>query len=134
MDLGQAVIVAGLGYRKGVSAAEIESALTAAIRESLRAGEKVARLSAPERKAGEQGLLAAAAARGVRIVSVPQEALERASPRALTSSARSSAVMNVPSVAECAALAACGPAARLLAPRVVVGPVTCALAVGEVAP
>jgi cobalt-precorrin 5A hydrolase len=128
------MIVAGLGYRKGVSAAEIESALAAALLESLPLGEKLDWMSAPEVKAGEQGLIAAAALRGVRIVPVPQEALEQASPRALTSSARSSAAMNVPSVAECAALAACGPFARLLAPRVVVGPVTCALAVGEAAP
>jgi cobalt-precorrin 5A hydrolase len=34
----------------------------------------------------------------------------------------------VPSVAEAAALAAGGPAARLIAPRIAVGPATCALA------
>jgi len=38
----------------------------------------------------------------------------------------------VHSVAEAAALAAAGPGARLLAPRVAVGPVTCALAQGEI--
>ena len=35
----------------------------------------------------------------------------------------------VPSVSEAAALAAAGPGARLLGPRVAVGPATCALAV-----
>jgi len=34
----------------------------------------------------------------------------------------------VPSLAEAAALAAAGPTARLIAPRVAVGPATCALA------
>jgi cobalt-precorrin 5A hydrolase len=42
--------------------------------------------------------------------------------------------MNVHSVAEAAALAAAGPGARLLAPRLAVGPVTCALAESEIAP
>jgi cobalt-precorrin 5A hydrolase len=38
------------------------------------------------------------------------------------------ALAGVPSVAEAAALAAGGPKARLILPRIVVGPVTCALA------
>ena len=38
------------------------------------------------------------------------------------------ALTGVPSVAEAAALAAGGAAARLVAPRIVVGPATCALA------
>ncbi|XIK08888.1 cobalamin biosynthesis protein [Mesorhizobium sp. AaZ16] len=46
----------------------------------------------------------------------------------LTHSARSQAVAGTPSVAEAAALAAAGEGARLLGPRIVVGPVTCALA------
>jgi cobalt-precorrin 5A hydrolase len=37
-------------------------------------------------------------------------------------------------VAEAAALAAAGPKARLILPRIVVGPVTCALAESEDAP
>jgi cobalt-precorrin 5A hydrolase len=39
------------------------------------------------------------------------------------------ALKGVPSVAEAAALAAGGPRSRLLAPRIAVGPATCALAV-----
>jgi cobalt-precorrin 5A hydrolase len=40
-------------------------------------------------------------------------------------------VLNVGSVSEAAALAAAGPTARLLAPRLALGPVTCALAIRE---
>jgi cobalt-precorrin 5A hydrolase len=134
MDLGEAMIVAGLGYRQGVTAAEVESALAAALLRDLPPGERLGGMAAPARKAGEPGLLAAAAARGLSVVPVEQEALERASARTLTASAPSSAAMNVPSVAECAALAAAGPDARLLAPRLVTGPVTCALAVAGAAP
>jgi cobalt-precorrin 5A hydrolase len=38
------------------------------------------------------------------------------------------ALAGVPSVAEAAALAAAGPAARLIVARIAVGPATCALA------
>jgi cobalt-precorrin 5A hydrolase len=44
------------------------------------------------------------------------------------------ALAGVPSVAEAAALAACGPNAKLILPRIVIGPVTCALASAEEAP
>ena len=64
---------------------------------------------------------------------IAQNALEAADARTLTRSARSMDTFNVHSVAEAAALAAAGPGARLLAPRVAVGPVTCALAEGEIA-
>jgi cobalt-precorrin 5A hydrolase len=61
-------------------------------------------------------------------VLITQDALEEADLRTLTRSRRSMATLNVRSVAEAAALAAAGPHSRLLAPRVAVGPVTCALA------
>jgi cobalt-precorrin 5A hydrolase len=44
------------------------------------------------------------------------------------------ALAGVPSVAEAAALAACGPKATLILARIVVGPVTCALASAEGTP
>jgi cobalt-precorrin 5A hydrolase len=47
----------------------------------------------------------------------------------LTHSQLSQALAGVPSVSEAAALAAAGEGARLLGPRIVVGPATCALAI-----
>ena len=88
-------------------------------------------IAAPAVKGTEAGLVAAAAARGVPLRLIPQPMLEAANSRTLTHSAQSMAAMNVHSVAEAAALAAAGPNARLLAPRIAVGPVTCALAEGE---
>ena len=44
------------------------------------------------------------------------------------------ALAGVPSVAEAAALAAGGPDARLIVPRIAVGPATCALAATGAAP
>jgi cobalt-precorrin 5A hydrolase len=70
----------------------------------------------------------------VRLVFVAQADLEVASARCATWSARVLALAGVPSVAEAAALAACGPKAKLILPRIVVGPVTCALASAEEGP
>ncbi|MGB6353324.1 MAG: cobalamin biosynthesis protein, partial [Steroidobacteraceae bacterium] len=79
----------------------------------------------------EAALYAAAAARGVHLKLITRRMLQAANARTLTRSARSMAALKVHSVAEAAALAAAGPSARLLAPRIIVGPVTCALAEGE---
>jgi cobalt-precorrin 5A hydrolase len=59
---------------------------------------------------------------------VAQDELAAAGGRAATRSERVLALAGVPSVAEAAALAAGGPAARLIAPRIAVGSATCALA------
>jgi cobalt-precorrin 5A hydrolase len=130
MDMGQAMMVAGFGFRAGVTATEIRRALDTAL-DGLIASRTPDHLATAAAKAGEHGLVAAAIALGISVLPVSQQALEAASGRASTRSARSLGAMNVPSVAECAALAAGGPSARLLVTRVVVGPVTCALAEKE---
>jgi cobalt-precorrin 5A hydrolase len=128
MDMGEAMIVAGIGCRKGTAAAAIEAAIAAAL---ARAGLGVASLRAVATsvaKAGEPGIAAAAASIGVPLVLVAKDELAAAGARAATRSERVLALAGVPSVAEAAALAAGGPAARLIAPRIAVGPATCALA------
>lgn len=122
------MIVAGLGYRKAISAAQIEAAIDGALRSALIADTQLEQIAVPSVKADEPALHLVATARGVRLTLVPPHELEAASPRTVTRSARSLASLNVPSVAEAAALAAAGPDAHLLAPRIAVGPVTCALA------
>ena len=129
------MIVAGVGCRRGAAAPDIE----AAIREALaRAGlfsaaalDAVATMSAKEDEAGIQ---AAAKSLGVSVVLVADADLQAAGRRTETKSARVLALTGVPSVAEAAALAAAGPAARLIAPRLVIGSATCALAASDQAP
>ena len=128
------MIVAGVGCRKAISAAQVESAIDAALLHSRLAGRKISLIAVPAVKGTEAGIVAAAAARGVPLVLIAQDALEAADARTLTRSARSMDALNVHSVAEAAALAAAGLGARLLAPRIAVGPVTCALAEGEIPP
>jgi len=123
------MIVAGVGCRAGASAGEIEAAIAAALDRAGLANEALALIATAPAKAFEPGIAAAASARGRKLVVVPQTALEAAGARTVTRSERVAALVGVPSLAEAAALAAGGPQARLLAPRVAVGPVTCALAV-----
>ena len=122
------MIVAGIGCRKGASAVEISAVIADAL---ARAGlDTLDLVAAPESKGGEHGVAAAAAALGVPLVLVAKADLEAAGARTQTRSERVLALIGVPSVAEAAALAAGGPAARLILPRITVGVATCALAVG----
>jgi cobalt-precorrin 5A hydrolase len=132
MDLGQILMVAGIGCRSGVTAEQVESALAAALAATLApvlaAGRTLSLIATPAAKGDEPGIVAAAAARGIPLVLIAQSDLEATDPRTLTHSEHAMAAMNVHSVAEAAALAGAGPASRLLGPRIAVGPVTCALA------
>jgi cobalt-precorrin 5A hydrolase len=125
--LGEAMMVAGVGCRRGTSAAEIEVVIAAALARVGLAGHRVDVLATAEFKGDESGIAAAAAARGVPLMLIAQADLERAGGRA-TNSRRVAQLMGVGSVAEAAALAAGGPDARLVVPRIAIGPATCALA------
>jgi cobalt-precorrin 5A hydrolase len=128
MDMGEAMIVAGIGCRKGAQAADIEAVIRAALDHAGLAQAALHLIATSAAKGGEPGIVAAAAAIGVPLVLIPQGDLEAAGGRTMTKSERVVALAGVPSVAETAALAAGGPAARLIAPRIAVGPATCALA------
>ena len=134
MGVGEAVIVAGIGCRKGASAAEIEAAITAALERAGRPLAKLDVIATSSRKRHERAIKAAAKARGVALVFVDQADLETAGARATTWSQRVLALAGVPSVAEAAALAVAGPKSRLILPRIAAGPVTCALANASVSP
>jgi cobalt-precorrin 5A hydrolase len=128
VDLGETVIVAGVGCRRGAAAADIKAAITTALARCGLAAGALGLIATSISKGAEESIAAAACALGVPIALVPQRDLENAGHRTVTKSARVLLRTGVPSLAEAAALAAAGPAARLLAPRVAVGPATCALA------
>ncbi|HEV3372091.1 MAG TPA: cobalamin biosynthesis protein [Xanthobacteraceae bacterium] len=127
------MIVAGIGCRRGTSAAEIETAIAAALAQAGLANHKLDLVATAAFKGDEPGIVAAAAARGVDLILIAQGDLERAGGRA-TRSRRVAELVGVGSVAEAAALAAGGPAARLVLRRIAIGPATCALARSEAAP
>ncbi len=124
------MMVAGIGCRAGASAQDIDAALSAALNGAGTPTPALAAIATSAAKANEAGIAEVARARGVRFVAVAQAELEAAATRGVTTSARVLLLTGVPSVAEAAALAAAGPAARLLVPRVTVGMASCALALG----
>jgi cobalt-precorrin 5A hydrolase len=134
VDVDEAMIVAGVGCRKGAPASDVEAALSAALaRAGIASGalDGIATLAA---KNEEAGIAAAAARLGVAVILVSDEELHAAGGRTQTRSKRVLALTGVPSVAEAAALAAAGPSARLIGPRLVVGAATCALASSDAVP
>jgi len=124
------MIVAGVGCRRGTSADAIEAALAAALAQARLPGDRLGALATAEFKGDEPGIAAAAQARGLPLILVAQHDLERVGGLA-THSRRVTRRTGVGSVAEAAALAASGPGARLILPRIIAGPATCALASTE---
>jgi cobalt-precorrin 5A hydrolase len=132
--MGEAMIFAGIGCRKGAAAAAVEAAIMAALAARGLDADTLTAVATSSNKAEELGIKAAAAALGVPFVTIAQLELEAAGHRIATKSQRVLSLTGVGSVAEAAALAAAGTGARLLAQRVVVGAVTCALAQSRIAP
>ena len=128
------MIVAGVGCRRNTSAPDIEAAVRAALARSGLAADALDAIATTASKHDEAGIETAAARLGVAVVLVSEAELEAAGERTQTRSERVLALTGVPSVAEAAALAAAGPSARLISPRLVIGSATCALAASEAAP
>jgi cobalt-precorrin 5A hydrolase len=131
MGLGEAMIVAGIGCRRGTTAQEIDAAIDAALAQAGYGADGLSAIATSDGKGSEAGIIEAAAGRGVRLVLVKPAALEEAGPRTRSSSPRVKELFGVPSVAEAAALAAAGTEAKLVVARLVVGPATCAIAATE---
>ncbi len=122
------MIVAGIGCRKGVKPAAIMAVILAALERAGIAAPELRVIATSAAKGREPGIAITASAMDLPLVVIPQGDLIAAGARAVTRSERVIALSGVPSVAEAAALAAVGPSGRLIAPRIVVGPATCALA------
>jgi cobalt-precorrin 5A hydrolase len=160
------VIVAGIGSRKDVSAAEVVAAVEAALKTHGLERAQLAALATTAFKGDEKGIFEAGEILGLEVVLVADKT-PSSSGSSLTSAARppvltgdskpanpptaadprdkpedddpgrggqpslSFKVAGVESVSEAAALAAAGEGARLAGPRVAVGNVTCAIALGD---
>jgi cobalt-precorrin 5A hydrolase len=116
------MIVAGFGFRSGVTLAALRDALA-------RAGGPlgVTHLATPDVKAERLAPLARALA--VPMIAVPAEAMRQQ--KTLTRSDRVRTLFGTGSVAEAAALAAAGPGARLRGPRAVSADGTATAAIAE---
>ncbi len=125
------MIVAGIGCRKGVSTSQVLDAVESALREHGLSPSSLSGLATAKLKADEQAIFAAGEELRLPVFLVDGPAMRMVSLRGLTRSGPSLAAAGTPSVCETAALAATGHRARLLGPRIVHGPVTCAIAVTE---
>jgi cobalt-precorrin 5A hydrolase len=128
MELVKAMIVAGIGCRKGVSTEQVVAAVESALQTHGLSPASLSGLAAAKLKADEQAIFAAGNELRLPVFLVDRAALRMVSLRSLTQSAASLVATGTPSVSETAALAAAGQSARLLGPRTVLGPVTCAIA------
>jgi cobalt-precorrin 5A hydrolase len=123
------MIVAGIGCRSNVDTESVLDAVSSALFAVGHEPGALAAIAIVPAKANEAAIVDAAHQLGVQLMVVDEAALREAAARCMTESSRSFAATGTPSAAEAAALAAAGPQARLLAPRMAIGSVTCALAV-----
>lgn len=119
------MIVAGIGCRPGCPGTDIVAAVRACMAMATREADA---LAVPYFRAGLPAVAEAADILMLPLVSVPHGALADAQARCRTRSEAALRATGIASVAEGAALAAAGPDAVLLQPRVVRGGATCALA------
>jgi len=124
------MIVAGVGFRRGVEADELVRLVRRACDQAALPSERLARLATAEVLADEPGFQEAARRLAVDPTAVGEAALRGASPAVRTNSARSRAAHGVGSVAEAAARGGAGVSANLVLARITSPRATCALAKG----
>ena len=125
------MIVAGVGFRRGVAAEEIVALVEQALERAALARNALGRLATIETLATLPAFTEAARRLDVAAAPVAEPALSAAAPYVRTQSARSITAHGVGSVAEAAALAAAGPHPELILERIASASATCALARSE---
>ena len=128
------MMVAGIGSRKGVSVEDVLAAIETALEAHGLAMTAISALATATLKKDEEAIAAAGRALNLPVIIVDDSALQAASPGTLSSSSLSQDLAGAPSVSEASALAVAGAGATLLGPRIVLGPVTCAIAISRDAP
>ena len=121
------MIVAGIGTRKGVDAAEVVALIERALAEARIDAALLTAIATAAGKAEEPGIVAAAAQLGLRLLPMSTEAMQ-AGEGGITDSSCSARLFGVSSVSEASALAAAGQGSVLILPRIKSASATCALA------
>ena len=125
--MNRSTLIAGIGLRPGTSEADILACIAQMIAAAGEPG-RPARFATLASRFDEPGLRAAMARLNAELVAIPDEALKGFEAACATRSTRIASLYGVGSVAEAAALAAAGPGATLVQPRIATARVTCALA------
>jgi cobalt-precorrin 5A hydrolase len=127
----EAMIVAGIGCKRGALSEDIVSLILAVLATSGIARENLDAIATEASKAEDGGIADAARSLSVPLMRCSLADLDGASDKVLTRSSRVQAFKGVPSIAEASALVAAGRNARLLGARVAADNVTCAIAISE---
>ncbi len=125
------MIAVGIGCRRDSPAERIAAAIGEALARAGLAAARVDALAAPDFKAREAGIAAAAANLGLPLRLVERSRLEAVQALCATSSAAAERATGLGAVAEAAALAACGRNPVLVQARIARDDVTCAVARGD---
>ena len=125
------MIVAGIGFRRGTSAEEIERAVRLALHRFDLPTERLEAIATEVEKAAESGPPEAARRLAVPLVACTATDLAAVAERLLTPSSRVLEAKGVPSIAEASALVAAGRNAQLLGERIATERATCAIASGD---
>lgn len=128
------MIVAGIGSRKGVSVEDVLAAIETALEAHGLAMTALSALATAPLKQDENAIVAAGHQLNLPVIVADAAAIEAASSDTLSHSDLSQDLAGTPSVSEASALAVAGAGAKLLGPRIVLGPVTCAIAISGDAP
>jgi cobalt-precorrin 5A hydrolase len=127
----KAMIVAGVGSRREITAEELERVVRMALGVFRLPAERLEVLATESEKATEPAFLEAAQRLSVKLVGCTRDELDRVAGQVLTPSKLVLATKGVPSIAEASAVAGAGRNARLLGTRVATERATCAIAVGD---
>jgi cobalt-precorrin 5A hydrolase len=125
------VIVAGVGFRSGTSAEEIERVVRMALGVFQLPAERLEMLATESAKATDPAFAEAARCLSVTMAACTLDELDRVAGRVLTPSKFVLETKGVPSIAEASALVVAGNNGRLLGTRVATQQATCAIAVGD---
>jgi cobalt-precorrin 5A hydrolase len=127
----EAVIVAGVGFRSGTSAEEIERVVRLALGVFELPVERLEVMTTESAKAADPAFAEAARCLSVTMTGCTLDDLDRVAGRVLTPSKFVLETKGVPSIAEASALVVAGSNGRLLGTRVATARATCAIAVGD---
>lgn len=122
--------IIGVGCRQGSGQDAVLGAIDAVLEHYGVSKSSIDALASVPLKSDEPGLVEAARTLGLPLVIPDAAQLARVDAHCLTRSPASMAATGLGSASEAAALAACGPDAKLLGPRIIHQAITCAIASG----
>ncbi|MCZ8545978.1 cobalamin biosynthesis protein [Mesorhizobium qingshengii] len=128
------MMVAGIGSRKGVSVEDVLAAIETAVEAHGLTMTALSALATVPLKQDEKAILAAGHQLDLPVIVADAAAIAASASATISRSSLSQDLSGTPSVSEASALAVAGKGARLLGPRTVLGPVTCAIAISGDAP